>query len=243
MTRSRRRGCASAGRMPERSTTSAGGSPPLPPASASIGSGPVVARPGGPGRRAASGTHGRSRRAERSRGRSCDRGIRRFRARCRTGPSRARRAGRVRAPRCVRGLLRRDRRHRAPHTGRGPSAREPGPPPRSRGDGRSGGADLVRRREVVDAFLAAARGGDFDALLAVLDPDVVLRPDATAARMGNVSRGARRGTGRDIHAAVARTHCGSHSSTVSPVSHGCPVGALSAPSSSPLPAIASCRWI
>src|SRR4051812_28023171 len=32
-------------------------------------------------------------------------------------------------------------------------------------------------REVVDAFLAAARGGDFDGLLAVLDPDVVLRAD------------------------------------------------------------------
>ncbi|MFI6444133.1 sigma-70 family RNA polymerase sigma factor [Kitasatospora sp. NPDC050543] len=39
-------------------------------------------------------------------------------------------------------------------------------------------ADLGRQRAVVDAFLAAARGGDFDALLAVLDPDVVLRADA-----------------------------------------------------------------
>src|SRR5215210_5089505 len=38
-------------------------------------------------------------------------------------------------------------------------------------------ADLARQREVVDAFLAASRGGDFDALLAVLDPDVVLRAD------------------------------------------------------------------
>ena len=38
-------------------------------------------------------------------------------------------------------------------------------------------ADLARQREVVDAFLAAARGGDFDALVAVLDPDVVLRSD------------------------------------------------------------------
>src|SRR5438552_4192495 len=38
-------------------------------------------------------------------------------------------------------------------------------------------ADLTRQREVVDAFLAAARGGDFDALLAVLDPDVVMRID------------------------------------------------------------------
>jgi RNA polymerase sigma-70 factor (ECF subfamily) len=38
-------------------------------------------------------------------------------------------------------------------------------------------ADVARQREVVDAFLAAARDGDFDALLAVLDPDVVLRVD------------------------------------------------------------------
>jgi len=37
--------------------------------------------------------------------------------------------------------------------------------------------DLPRQREVVDAFLAASRNGDFDALLAVLDPDVVLRAD------------------------------------------------------------------
>jgi len=37
--------------------------------------------------------------------------------------------------------------------------------------------DAARRREVVEAFLAASRGGDFEALLAVLDPDVVLRAD------------------------------------------------------------------
>jgi RNA polymerase sigma factor (sigma-70 family) len=41
-------------------------------------------------------------------------------------------------------------------------------------------ADLARQREVVDAFLAAARGGDFEALLAMLDPDVVLRVDRGA---------------------------------------------------------------
>lgn len=41
-------------------------------------------------------------------------------------------------------------------------------------------ADLDRQRQVVDAFLAAARAGDFDALVAVLDPDVVLRADAGA---------------------------------------------------------------
>ncbi|MEV5482542.1 MULTISPECIES: RNA polymerase sigma factor SigJ [Streptomyces] len=54
-------------------------------------------------------------------------------------------------------------------------------------------ADFARQREVVDAFLAASRGGDFDALLAVLDPDVVLRADAGAARGGlsKLVRGAR----------------------------------------------------
>ena len=41
-------------------------------------------------------------------------------------------------------------------------------------------ADLARQREVVDAFLAALRGGDFNGLLAVLDPDVVVRSDAAA---------------------------------------------------------------
>ncbi len=41
-------------------------------------------------------------------------------------------------------------------------------------------ADLGRQRVVVDAFLAASRDGDFDALLAVLDPDVVLRADTGA---------------------------------------------------------------
>ncbi len=39
------------------------------------------------------------------------------------------------------------------------------------------GADLTRRRHVVDAFLAATRGGDFEALIALLHPDVVLRAD------------------------------------------------------------------
>jgi RNA polymerase sigma factor (sigma-70 family) len=42
--------------------------------------------------------------------------------------------------------------------------------------------DLARQREAVDAFRAAARDGDFDALIAVLDPDVVLRSDGGALR-------------------------------------------------------------
>jgi RNA polymerase sigma-70 factor (ECF subfamily) len=44
--------------------------------------------------------------------------------------------------------------------------------------------DRSRQREVVGAFLAASRGGDFDALLAVLDPDVVLRADHAAVQAG-----------------------------------------------------------
>jgi RNA polymerase sigma-70 factor (ECF subfamily) len=51
-------------------------------------------------------------------------------------------------------------------------------------------ADLTRSREVVDAFLAASRGGDFDTLLAVLDPDVVFRHDRTAAGASREVRGA-----------------------------------------------------
>ncbi|MER6391780.1 sigma-70 family RNA polymerase sigma factor [Streptomyces sp. NPDC001523] len=45
-------------------------------------------------------------------------------------------------------------------------------------------ADPGRQREVVSAFLAAARGGDFDGLIAVLDPDVVLRVDLTRTALG-----------------------------------------------------------
>ena len=45
-------------------------------------------------------------------------------------------------------------------------------------------ADHSRQRAVVDAFRAASRGGDFAALLAVLDPDVVLRADGAAVRLG-----------------------------------------------------------
>jgi RNA polymerase sigma-70 factor (ECF subfamily) len=45
-------------------------------------------------------------------------------------------------------------------------------------------ADLARQREVVAAFLAASRNGDFDALVAMLDPDVVLRADRAAVDLG-----------------------------------------------------------
>jgi RNA polymerase sigma-70 factor (ECF subfamily) len=46
------------------------------------------------------------------------------------------------------------------------------------------GADPGRQRAVVDAFLAASRDGDFDALVALLDPDVVLRADPAAVQAG-----------------------------------------------------------
>jgi RNA polymerase sigma-70 factor, ECF subfamily len=51
----------------------------------------------------------------------------------------------------------------------------------------------ARQREVVDAFVAATRGGDFEALVAVLDPEVVLRADGGAELPGasRVVRGAR----------------------------------------------------
>jgi RNA polymerase sigma-70 factor (ECF subfamily) len=47
-------------------------------------------------------------------------------------------------------------------------------------------SDTARRREIVDAFLAASRNGDLAGLLRVLDPEVVFSPDAVAQRMGNV---------------------------------------------------------
>ena len=52
-------------------------------------------------------------------------------------------------------------------------------------------ADLAGQRKIVDAFLAAVRGGDFQALLAVLDPEVVLRADYGAAGESREVRGAR----------------------------------------------------
>jgi len=55
---------------------------------------------------------------------------------------------------------------------------------RVRGGAMTKDADLTYQREVVDAFLAASHGGNFDALLAVLDPDVVFRYDPTAVPAG-----------------------------------------------------------
>ncbi|MEV4577666.1 sigma-70 family RNA polymerase sigma factor [Nonomuraea jabiensis] len=70
---------------------------------------------------------------------------------------------------------------------------------RVRGSAPGPGSDLTRQREVVDAFLAAARDGDFEALLAVLDPDVTARSDLRGRGALTVVRGA---------AAVARQAIG-----------------------------------
>jgi RNA polymerase sigma factor (sigma-70 family) len=48
-------------------------------------------------------------------------------------------------------------------------------------------ADFSRQRKIVDAFLAASRDGDFEGLLAVLDPDVVFRADQAAQRLGSLA--------------------------------------------------------
>lgn len=60
----------------------------------------------------------------------------------------------------------------------------------SRARRRVGGGDTVsgagqaRRQDVLNAFLAAARGGDFNALLTVLDPDIIVRADGMAVKFG-----------------------------------------------------------
>jgi len=53
--------------------------------------------------------------------------------------------------------------------------------------GRPQRVDHSRQRRVVDAFLAASRGGDFEALVALLDPEVTLRADPAAVRAGAAS--------------------------------------------------------
>ena len=74
----------------------------------------------------------------------------------------------------------------APMVGRSATAaRQLASRARRRVQGASGApADPTRQREIVKAFLAASRDGDFSALLALLDPDVVLRADSVAVQMG-----------------------------------------------------------
>ncbi len=80
----------------------------------------------------------------------------------------------------------------APIVGRSPeAARQLASRARRRvqGEHRVPDADLDAQRQVVDAFMAAAHDGDFDALLAVLDPDVVVRVDFGAAGGSREVRG------------------------------------------------------
>jgi RNA polymerase sigma factor (sigma-70 family) len=84
----------------------------------------------------------------------------------------------------------------APIVGRSPAAaRQLASRARRRVQGAAptAGPDRRRQRAVVDAFLAASRGGDFEALVALLDPDVVLRADRAAVAAGATGevRGAR----------------------------------------------------
>ncbi len=67
--------------------------------------------------------------------------------------------------------------------------------------------DLSRQREVVDAFFAASREGDFDGLVAVLDPDVVLRSDGGTRPGASVEvHGAREVAGRALTFARLAPH-------------------------------------
>jgi RNA polymerase sigma-70 factor (ECF subfamily) len=72
--------------------------------------------------------------------------------------------------------------------------------------------DLPRQRRVVDAFLTAARGGDFDELLQLLDPDVALRADAGEAM--RVIRGAAAVAGQAETFQRMATLCTIHPSVV-----------------------------
>jgi hypothetical protein len=79
----------------------------------------------------------------------------------------------------------------APIVGRSPAAtRQLASRARRRVQGADpgGSPDPARQREIVQAFLAAARGGDLAGLLRLLDPDVVLRADAAAVRTGASAR-------------------------------------------------------
>ena len=83
---------------------------------------------------------------------------------------------------------------------------------RVRGTAPVSGIRLARQREVAEAFLAAARGGDLGALLTVLDPEVILHADAASVPTGvpmtirgaaAVARGARAASGRSRYSGVA----------------------------------------
>src|SRR5688572_19433221 len=92
---------------------------------------------------------------------------------------------------------------------------------RVQGAGKDIDADVTEQQRIVDAFLAASRNGDFEGLLAVLDPDVVVRADDAAIRLGasRETRGAQ---------AVAKTYMGRAQTARSALMDGV-VGAVVAP--------------
>jgi RNA polymerase sigma factor (sigma-70 family) len=78
----------------------------------------------------------------------------------------------------------------APIVGRSPAAtRQLASRARRRVKGAPPAPDIssARQRDIVKAFLAASRAGDFDGLLALLDPDVVVRADPAAVQMGSAA--------------------------------------------------------
>jgi RNA polymerase sigma-70 factor (ECF subfamily) len=90
----------------------------------------------------------------------------------------------------------------APIVGRSPTAaRQLASRARRRVRGATGGDDVGRRMEIVGAFLAAARAGDFEGLLRLLAPDATIRADSAAVALGSppLTRGG---------AAVAKTFSG-----------------------------------
>jgi RNA polymerase sigma-70 factor (ECF subfamily) len=96
----------------------------------------------------------------------------------------------------------------------------------------AGDVDHARQRELVQAFLAAAQHGDFDRLLTVLDPDVVLRADAGAGGLGpsQVVRGSRAVAGQALRFAPIGRHAVPALVNGSPglvaVQHGQPIAVL-----------------
>ena len=116
----------------------------------------------------------------------------------------------------------------APIVGRTPAAaRQLASRARRRVQGQATDAevDVARQRDIVDAFLAASRGGDFVGLVALLDPDVVLRADQAIVQSGALAelRGA---------AAVAGTFSGRASAARPALVNGKP-GAVWAPGGRP----------
>ena len=116
----------------------------------------------------------------------------------------------------------------APVVGRSPAAaRQLASRARRRvqGAGQVLDADLTRQRAIADAFLAAARGGDFDALLEALDPDVVVRSNGAEAVRGAVAV-ARRGLAGARFAQVSLPALINGSVGVVIAAHGMPIALM-----------------